>query len=200
MSSWIAVVGMVAVGAITPGPNNLVVLRAAARSGPRSALPAAAGIVLGGLVLLAAAALGGDLLFLAFPWARPAIAAAGSLYLAWLGGALVAASFKEPAGGERTDPAPPAGLAALLAFQLTNPKAWTMAWTAVSSLGDVGALAAFARLAPVFVVVPALSLAAWSTAGTLLAAALRRRRVRAWFDRGMGGLLVGAAAMLLLEA
>ena len=48
-----AVCGLLCVAAITPGPNNLVVLRASSQGGIRAALPAIAGIVLGGLLLLA---------------------------------------------------------------------------------------------------------------------------------------------------
>ncbi|MEX2124759.1 MAG: LysE family transporter [Woeseia sp.] len=85
MESLLALAGLIAVGAVTPGPNNFIVLRTAARSGIAGALPAVAGVVLGGLGLLAVAAAGGAVMFSSVPGFREALALGGCLYLAWLG-------------------------------------------------------------------------------------------------------------------
>ena len=45
MEALISIVGLITVGAITPGPNNLVVMQTAARRGFVGALPDIAGIV-----------------------------------------------------------------------------------------------------------------------------------------------------------
>ena len=45
--------GLLAVASVTPGPNNLLVMRIAARSGFKSAIPAMAGVVAGGLTMWA---------------------------------------------------------------------------------------------------------------------------------------------------
>ena len=94
----------------------------------------------------------------------------------------------------------PAGLAGLFAFQFLNPKAWVMALTAAAAIRASHPLSAFARLAPVFTVIPAACLFLWASAGSLLSSALRRAAVRAWFDRAMGLLLFGSAALLFLES
>jgi threonine/homoserine/homoserine lactone efflux protein len=200
MAEWMAAAGLVAFAAITPGPNNLIVMRAAARSGPRGAAPAIAGVVLGGLALLAVVALGGGALFQSVPAARTAVAVAGCLYLSWSGASLVAATFRRsPPPAELDEPGLTVRATALFAFQFVNPKSWVMALTATSAVEAGGAAATLARLVPLFVVIPTVCLIVWSSFGSLLAGALRRPNVRSWSDRTMGGLLFLSALLLLLE-
>lgn len=200
-TGWLATAGLVAVGALTPGPNNLFVMRTAARCGLRGAAPAIAGVVLGSVALVVVVGLGGGAVFDAAPAARTAVAIAGCLYLAWSGGALVAATFRgRAAPADRGEPALPAGAAALFGFQFLNPKGWVVAVTAASAVDAGGGAATVAALLPLFVVIPAISLVAWATLGAMLGGALRRPAVRIWSDRAMGGLLVASALLLLLEA
>ena len=58
MNTYYAVAALIALGALTPGPNNLVVLGAGARGGLWAALPPIAGIVAGSLAMLAVVAAG----------------------------------------------------------------------------------------------------------------------------------------------
>ncbi|HET9451618.1 MAG TPA: LysE family transporter [Aggregicoccus sp.] len=188
-------------GALTPGPNNLVVLRAGARAGWRDALPAIAGIVLGGLALLAVVALGGGALFARLPGARLLVAVAGCLYLGMLGGRLLVASLRAeaPPDAHRAGELP-TGVLALFGFQFLNPKSWVLTLTSVSTSQTGTGGEALMGLAALFVLLPAACLAAWALLGALLSTALRRQRVRAWFDRLMGLLLLLSALLLLLEA
>jgi threonine/homoserine/homoserine lactone efflux protein len=192
-----ATAGMIAVAAITPGPNNFLVMRAAAGSGLRGALPAIAGVVLGGLALVGLVVIGGSFVFDAAPWLRRAIAVAGCLYLAWSAVRTVAGTLRG-AGAELLDRAAvPGGVAALFAFQLLNPKSWVMVLTAVSAVDADRPASALAQLTPLFVAIPIAGLIVWSCLGSLLTRALRSRVVRAWFDRIMGLLLLASAGLLL---
>ncbi len=191
MDALIAIAGIVVAGAITPGPNNFVVMRAGARAGLRGALPAVAGVVLGTLTLLGVVVAGAGAAFAVHPQLRTAVAAGGCLYLSCLGARLIAASFGENALHKTC--AIESGFFALLGLQFLNPKAWVMVLTAAA------ATRAFAPLAVLFTAVPAICLLFWASLGSLLSESLRRRRIRAWFDRVMGGLLVASAALLLLE-
>jgi threonine/homoserine/homoserine lactone efflux protein len=200
METLVAAAGLVTVAALTPGPNNLVVLRAAARSGVRSALPAIAGIVLGGLLLLAVVAAGGIALFEAAPGARTATRLAGGAYLTWLGGLLLVKSFREAspethAQGGRG----PSGVAGLLAFQFLNPKSWVMALIATSAVDAREPWVGLAQLALLFALIPTVCLLLWSSLGSLLASVLRQKAARAWVDRVMGVLLLASAVLLLSE-
>lgn len=199
MEALLATAGLVTVAALTPGPNNLVVMRAAARAGPAGALPAVMGIVLGGLALLTLVAAGGGALFRAVPPARTAVTLAGTAYLTWLGTQLVRAGLR-PEPPHEPARAPATSLAALFGFQFLNPKSWVMALTAVSASQADGALAAFLRLALLFAIIPTCCLLVWSTLGSLLARALQEPRRRAWADHVMGVLLLASALLLLREA
>lgn len=195
----LGIAGLLIAGAITPGPNNFIVMREAARAGWRGALPAIAGIVVGSLALLLLAAAGVGTVLAAEPRLARAVAAVGCLYLAWLGVRLVAASRRLEAGAADS-PDLPTGPWGVFAFQFLNPKAWLLVLTvAASAQAELGPVAALPLLAALFVVVPAACLALWAGAGVALEGRLRQGPARRWFDRSMGVLLVGSALLLLLE-
>jgi len=179
------------IAAITPGPNNLVVMRAAARNGWIAACPAVAGVVAGGLALLVVVAAGVGRVFSMWPWLRVAVEVGGALYLGWSGTRMIAAA------GREVDPmAAPNGLAGLFVFQFLNPKGWTMVLTVVAALPAADATHAFMRLAPLFICIPAACLLLWAGLGGVLAPHMTRPVVRHWTDRAMGALLIIAALML----
>ena len=195
MNALIPIAGLVVVAAMTPGPNNLVVLRAAARSGMVAAIPAIAGIVTGGLALVGLVAAGAGAALSAEPRLQTVMALSGCLYLAWLGLRLVVRAGP-PAGPEASAGRPlPAGAVALFGFQFLNPKAWMMVLTATAAPGVT-----FWQLAALFAIIPPVCLALWSAGGAALSGHLGRPRVATWFDRAMGILLLACAAALGAEA
>lgn len=198
MEPLIACASLIALGAITPGPNNFAVVQIAVTEGVRSAIPAMAGIVLGGLAMLALGQVGLAALIDSHAWTRTAIAVVGGAYLVWLGLALVWRSFQPSAQPER---GAPDGLLALFVFQFTNPKSWTLVLTvsaAASSATDgVGRFAATATLFALFLTIPSIALIAWAALGHFIAPLLQESVARARFDRAMG-LLLAASALALL--
>jgi threonine/homoserine/homoserine lactone efflux protein len=185
------------VAAITPGPNNLVVLRAAGHAGLRGALPAIAGIVCGGLLLLAVTALGAGAVFAAHPPLRRLAGAIGALYLIWLGLSLCAAGVA-PRHAAATSTALPAGSLGLIGFQFLNPKSWVIVLTVLAAMPVTG-LRDCLPLAGLFVLIPTLCLLLWAALGAWLARWLVRPRVRRGVDIVMGALLVACAFLLLIE-
>jgi threonine/homoserine/homoserine lactone efflux protein len=197
MEDLIATAGALIAAALTPGPNNFVVMRAAARSGLIGALPEIAGIVLGSLALLAVVVAGAGAVFEAEPRLEPALAVAGCLYLVALGVRLLASG-----GGSHGEPgeeaALPAGAAGLFAFQFLNPKSWVLVLTVTAAApAGGGPLAGFAQLAPLFVTIPAACLLLWSAFGSAMARHLERRPLRVGLDRTLGALLIVSALLLL---
>lgn len=188
----IAIAGLVLVAAITPGPNNLVVLRTAARAGVAGTIPAIVGIVFGGLLMLALAAAGLGAAFVALPALRGGIAVAGSIYLAWLGVALMRAA----PDADTPAAALPAGALGLLGFQFLNPKSWAMVLTATAAL-PAGGFASWLQLAALFIAIPVACLLLWSAFGAAMAARLADPRTRRRFDCAMGALLLASALALL---
>ena len=199
MDRLLALSGLLCVAAITPGPNNLVVLRAAARAGVRGAMPAILGIVLGGLSLLAVMLLGAGAVFAAHPLLRQWIGASGSLYLVWLGLSLCAGGIGPPKNGTASlQPTLPAGTLGLIGFQFLNPKSWVMVLTALAAL-PAHAPRDYLPLAGLFVLIPAFCLLLWAALGARLARWLARPAVRRGTDIVMGALLVACAGLLLIE-
>jgi threonine/homoserine/homoserine lactone efflux protein len=197
MDRLIALSGLLCMAALTPSPNNLVVLREAGRTGIRGALPAIAGIVLGGLLLLTVMALGVGAAFAAHASLRLWVGALGSLYLAWLGMVLLMVGI---APRHTTDvarePARPTGIPGLVGFQFLNPKSWVMVLTVLAALPVTG-LFDFLPLAGLFVLIPASCLLLWASLGALLARWLGQPMVRRVVDAVMGALLVVCAGLLL---
>ncbi len=192
LNALLAASSLLLVAALTPGPNNLVVLRAATAGDPAMLWSAIAGIVLGGLVMLALVTVSGPALG-GLPWLRSLIAVSGAGYLAWLGLAML----RRPAGSEQDAPLP-AGFAGLFVFQFLNPKSWVMVLTLVAAFPHQNAAATFVMLAPLFLLIPSACLLLWACAGARLASLLRTPAARRRFDRLMGLALISSAVLLLL--
>jgi threonine/homoserine/homoserine lactone efflux protein len=206
MTAVLEIASLVTVAAVTPGPNNLIVLRAATRAGLTGALPAIAGVVVGGLAMLALALLAADTVLAALPHAQLALGVAGCCYLGWLGFGLLRHAGRVATSGDRRllaeQPAPSgdhrlpaASLPGVFAFQFLNPKAWVLVMTAVGA-APAGDLAWWPLLA-IFATIPTMCLALWACLGAILARWLARPRVAVNVDRAMGLVLLATAASLL---
>jgi threonine/homoserine/homoserine lactone efflux protein len=161
----------------------------------RDAVPAIAGVVSGGLVLLAVVATGaGGLLATHATW-RATIAALGAGYMGWLGIRLLCSA--RGAGLMAVD-ALPAGALGMFGFQFLNPKGWAMVLAIVAARPASGPRD-YLPLVLLFTAIPLACLLLWSLAGRLLAARLADPRSRHRLDVAMGGLLVASAALLLLD-
>lgn len=195
MSSLAPIIGLVWVAAITPGPNNLIVLRASAREGLRAAVPVILGAVTGGLALLAVISAGAGRVFAAEPRVRTSLAVAGGLYLAWLGVRLIARAGRAATeDDERVLPRAAAPrLATMFAFQFLNPKAWVMVLTVSAAAAD-----RTVALPLIQTVVPLVCLSLWAALGMF---GVRRLRGAAtgWLDRVCGVALIVVALAVALE-
>jgi threonine/homoserine/homoserine lactone efflux protein len=193
---------LVGVGAITPGPNNIAVMNAAARAGVRGALPAIAGIVLGSLGLLLLVATGAGAMLDAHPGWHTLLTVSGCLYLGYLGARLIASGTADQGStSDRPRAKPRDEVIGLFGFQFLNPKSWALVVTATSAAQvSVAQLADLAWLAAIFVSIPTLCLTLWSLLGAAFTERLAQPTFRARFDRTMGSLLVASAALLLVEA
>jgi threonine/homoserine/homoserine lactone efflux protein len=190
METMLSVGALITVAAITPGPNNFIVLDAAMAGGLARAGAAAAGVVAGSLVLLGLVLLGLGALFAAVPGLGAILTVASALYVAWLGVCIILAAGRP----DRAAVALPASIPAIAAFQIINPKAWALVVTAVAATLQAGGSAAL--LAALLVAITVACLALWALCGVVFASLLRSRRARLWLDRGLGALLLATAAAL----
>lgn len=191
--AWIGALCLLFIGAITPGPNNLVVMAAGTRGGFRAAFPAIFGVVVGGMAVLEFVARGAQAAIHAVPGAVSALTLAACAYLMWLGLTLIANS--SPTRSSRRTAATrtlPTGFVGLVAFQFLNPKSWIMA-IAVTSTGLPTPM-----LQALFCVVSALCLGAWCALGQTMARHLVKPGFKLWFDRAMGIVFTLSAGLLAL--
>jgi threonine/homoserine/homoserine lactone efflux protein len=195
VDALIAAAGILLVGALTPGPNNFVVMTAGARAGVAGALPALAGIVLGTLAMTLIIVLGTGAAFAAEPQLRTAVTAAGCLYLGWLGLRLLT-SRDASVGGSSDESHLPSHTVGLFFFQFLNPKAWAMVLTVTSGVQSGAGFTRIGLLVTLIVLIPTVCLALWAWLGTLMAKGLAQPRAARWVERSMGALLVVSACLL----
>jgi threonine/homoserine/homoserine lactone efflux protein len=189
-SDWFAMSGLIFAAAITPGPNNALVLRAGLAKDWRAVTTIVVGVQLGAVALLALCWSGVSALVQAYPLFSPALVLLGSAYLVWLGLTLISSS-----GAQTTDGAPQFGATAVIALQFANPKAWILFVTLGSA--TAGSLIAVGKTAALFIGISIACLLLWSAAGAQLSHILSSDRGRRIFDQGMGLLLIISAIGLV---
>lgn len=158
------------ISSITPGPNNLMLMTSGINFGLARTVPHMMGVVLGFTLMIALVGIGIMQLIEAIPGAGLAIQVASGLYLLWMAWkiATTETSPAERADGAR-DAAKPFSFVQAALFQWVNPKAWTMALTAISayapkSQGWAGVIA----VALVFGLINLPSTGAWAVMGAKL--------------------------------
>ncbi len=180
----------------TPGPNNIMMLSAAATHGLRRTLPQLAGVAIGFGLMVALVACGLGVPLAQSPMLQRLMRIAGAVWLFWLAWRIATAPV---IGG------PP--VARLLsfwsacAFQWINPKGWIMAVAAtVTFLPPGGDVLVFGPLLGlVFTLVSVPCVGGWALIGAGGARLLRHPvRLRA-FNVAMALLLLGTVAAMLTE-
>lgn len=192
MSSLVPVLGTLIATAITPGPNNLIVMQAGARGGIAAAGAAILGVLSGSLVLLGFVWVGLGTLIEAVPIFKIVLSLAGGAYLAWLGLSLLLRR-----SSSSSQEALPSTLLAVAVFQLLNPKAWMLLATAAAAMSDAGSLLVLSVLV---VLVTSTCLSLWALAGAAAAHVLAKPRARRLFERSMGAVLALSAAGILVDS
>jgi threonine/homoserine/homoserine lactone efflux protein len=184
------------VAAITPGPNNLMLLASGVNFGFRRTIPHMLGIDLGFALMVALVGIGLDAVFSRFPALLPAMRWLGAAYMLWLAVAIARAG---PAG-DADYRGRPLGFLAAAAFQWINPKAWVMA---VSALTAYAVSADYTRsvliVAAVFGVVTIPCIALWASFGTAMRRVLADPRYVRPFNVAMALLLVASIIPVFME-
>ncbi|WP_397543702.1 LysE family transporter [Roseovarius salis] len=188
-----ALVTFAFVTVITPGPNNLMLMASGANFGFRRTVPHMMGIGLGFPSMVFLVGVGVMQLFDMWPASYmllKVVSVAYLLYLAWK--IANAAPPEQTAAGGR-----PLTFLQSAAFQWVNPKAWSMALSAITLYAASRDMAAVLWVAGVYVAVSAVSTTSWTVLGQQLSRLLKSRaRLRA-FNWVMAGLLVATLLPVL---
>lgn len=202
MNVLLAVAALHLVVLVVPGPDVLLVSRAALARSRRAALLAGLGVCLGIACWAGLALLGINFLFAQFPWIHGVIKVAGGLYLLWMGLNLWRSAGHGEAEAGTQSPAVAhsdwANLRAGFLTNIANPKAAVFFGSVFSSV--LGAHTTPGLKLAVFGVVVSLSLA-WFA---LVACGMSTRPVQAAYlrarkgiDRVAGTLMLGFGGLLL---
>lgn len=176
------------VSSITPGPNNLMLLASGVNFGFRRTIPHMLGVSLGHSFMVVVVGLGLAGVFTAWPWARAVLTMLSVGYLMWLAWKIAHAAPPEP-GAPRGRPF---SFLQAAAFQWVNPKAWTMALTAIALYAQGPGLGPVLLVAGVFLGSNLPSIALWAATGSVLSGWLQDpSRLRA-FNITMAALLVAS--------
>lgn len=119
------------VSSVTPGPNNLMLMASGANYGLARTVPHMLGVSIGFTAMIVLIGLGLAGVFAAFPAAYTVLkvlSCAYLLYLAWM----LATAAPKLAGAPGVGPGKPFTFIQAALFQWVNPKAWTMALTAIT--------------------------------------------------------------------
>lgn len=186
------------VSSITPGPNNLMLMASGANFGFRRTLPHMLGVGLGFTAMVTLVGLGLVGLFDAYPLSYEVLKVVSVVYLVYL--AWKIATSAAPAGTEasvETQGKPITFIQAVL-FQWVNPKAWTMALTALTVYAPSQNLTAVLIVAFVFGAINLPCVSSWTLLGQQLQRWLTSRRRLVVFNVSMAVLLIASLYPVLL--
>ena len=181
---------------ITPGPNNLMLMASGANFGFRRTLPHMLGIGLGFPTMIFLVGIGVMQVFDLWPLSYTilkALSVAYPLYLAWK-----IANAAPPKDAE-TEGKPLTFLQSA-AFQWVNPKAWSMALSAITLYASSRDLTAVIWVAGVYVCVSFISTTGWTVLGQQMRRLLKNPKRLRLFNYLMALLLVATLVPVLWPA
>lgn len=197
---YLTFLGVMAVMAVTPGPANLFSVANGVQRGPAGALAGVVGMNAATLVWFGAAALGLGALVTAFPEAFRLISIGGALYVAWLGANALRGAFRTAADPHAaTIRLGRSAMADGFMVQIANPKAVLFFTAVLPPFMDVSRPAApqLALFALATIGMDVLSMSAYGLGGAALARRMSEPRFRRGFALVTGGLLLGAAVLIV---
>lgn len=175
------------VSSITPGPNNLMLMTSGANFGFKKTLPHMFGVGIGFTLMVALVGLGIMQLFDRYPKSYDILKIASVVYLLYLAFNI---ARSDAAIERKSSSAKPMTFIQAVLFQWLNPKAWTMALTAISVYAPSKSVAAVVFVALVFGAVNLPCISSWTVLGQKIQRLLTStKRLRA-FNFTMASLLV----------
>ncbi|QNO26569.1 LysE family translocator [Sphingopyxis sp. OPL5] len=182
------------VSSITPGPNNMMLMASGANFGLRRTVPHALGVGFGFTLMIVLVGVGLMGLFDLFPILNTVLKIVSIAYLLWLAWKIANAAAPTTDGNARGKPMT---FVQAMLFQWVNPKAWTMALSAIALYAPDRNVVAVLLVAIVFGIVNLPSTSIWAVMGQALRGWLSSpARLRA-FNWTMAALLVGSLALLI---
>lgn len=174
------------VSSITPGPNNMMLLASGANFGFRRTIPHMLGISIGHMIMVILVGIGLMQVFDLYPVSHTILKVASVGYLLYLAWKIANAAAPDTNDSK----AKPFSFLQAALFQWVNPKAWSMALTAIALYAPDRSLIGVASVAFIFAMTNFPSITTWTVLGTKIRHLLSNPlRLRA-FNVTMAVLLV----------
>ncbi len=174
------------VSSITPGPNNMMLLASGANFGFRRTIPHMLGISIGHMIMVILVGIGLMQVFDLYPVSHTILKVASVGYLLYLAWKIANAAAPDTNDSK----AKPFSFLQAALFQWVNPKAWSMALTAITLYAPDRSLIGVASVAFIFAMTNFPSITTWTVLGTKIRHLLSNPlRLRA-FNVTMAVLLV----------
>ena len=179
--------------AITPGPNNIIVLTTGVNYGFKRALPFSFGVIVGFNLLLSALGFGIGM-----------VAANNEAFLeilGWVGVAFMAyMSYKIATAPTKidTENGKEVGFIHGALFQWVNPKAWTACLGGIGAFNLVGNTAGLISYISISTVVVFFALVVWAYAGSKITRLLENEQYHRLFNYSMAAALMGVAVYVVM--
>lgn len=183
------------VSSITPGPNNLMLMASGANFGVRRTIPHMLGVALGFTFMVLLVGVGLVQAFDAVPESYMVLKVFSVIYLLYLAWRIAHAA---PLSNQDREGSPLTFIQAAL-FQWVNPKAWTMALTALSVYSPSQSFASVALVAGVFGSINLPCISFWTGMGQQLQRVLTNPIRLRVFNVAMALLLVASLYPVLIQ-
>jgi threonine/homoserine/homoserine lactone efflux protein len=184
------------VSSITPGPNNLMLMASGANFGFRRTIPHMLGVGLGFTLMVLLVGVGVVQVFTLFPVTYLILKVVSVIYLVYLAWKIGSAA---PLDTTTDAPGVPFTFVQAALFQWVNPKAWTMALTAITIYSPSRNVAAVAFVAAVFGIVNLPCISLWTSLGQQLQRVLTSPMRLRVFNITMALLLVSSLYPVLIS-
>ena len=183
--------------AITPGPNNIMLMASGLNYGVKKSIPHLLGVVFGFPVMVILIGLGFEIVFQKFPVLHEIIKIVGILYLIYLAWR-IATSSKQSAEGAK---ARPLRFWQAVLFQWVNPKAWIMATGAIAAYTSLSSdfFTQVLIIALTFMLVAFPCAGSWLVFGSSLKRYLQKPAYQQAFNITMAVLLIISIMPVIIE-
>ncbi|MEJ2764778.1 LysE family translocator [Photobacterium sp. MCCC 1A19761] len=181
------------VSTVSPGPNNIMLMASGANVGFIRTIPHMLGIVMGFSLMVILVGVGLMGIFAAYPVVHHVLQGGCLLYLFYLAFKIA----RSHPGGQRELDYRPLSFLAAANFQWINPKAWSMALTAVSVYNISANWQGVVLVSAVFAVINLPSVSIWTVAGKQLQHLLNNADRMKWFNYMMATLLVASTLPMM---
>ena len=183
--------------AITPGPNNIMLMASGLNFGIQKSVPHLLGVTIGFPIMIILIGLGFEIVFTKFPLLHEIIKIGGIIYLIYLAWRIATTSKQTLEGAKST----PFRFWQAVLFQWVNPKAWVMATGAIAAYTSMSSdfFSQVLIIALTFMVVAFPCAGSWLVFGSSLKHFLQKPAYQQAFNITMALLLIASITPVVIE-